>query len=481
MEKQCLVKFTNNKTYWYTGDCELGDVVFCTGSQENLLGRVIQTSTTMFAMQRIKKKVGHIDPENRDDLINLYLECTEKDRECIFKYLDIKEPYYQDKFINALSNHWTVKGLEGMTWDEYLSYIRTVQPIPSYALPLPRKKNIASFNGYIWGEIDPLPEIEPISCGELFHGVVYGTEKMIRTVQKDFMLEEVREVKNGIYRGKIRKNDEKKIMELFPECKTAFFCYQKGSFCAVFSESGYSYITGRNKKNLPVSHSEYQYIYKYYPDEMFREIAPFYSIGAPVVYDGLDNFLQSLDYVIQKDGQFYQMTDIDHWDPPVDMNRQWIWHCEEDKAIIDRYTSFEKHVVFPKIIEGHQVIGIADRIGGSDSSYKYITSIEIPEGYCYIGAYAFADCSSLTEVSLPVTLESIKDGAFLKCKKLKKVILPKRMNQFYRDDNSKNGGSFVFYGCNALKEAYYRSPGFIYDYDDTRAFPVNTLLKHMKD
>lgn len=66
----------------------------------------------------------------------------------------------------------------------------------------------------------------------------------------------------------------------------------------MFSESGYSYITGKSKKWLQAGNSEYQYISKYYPYEMFREIAPFYSIGSPVVYDGMDMLLQSLDYVI---------------------------------------------------------------------------------------------------------------------------------------------------------------------------------------
>lgn len=481
MEKHCLVKFINNKAYWYKGDYEPGDVVFCTGSQANILGRVIQTSTNMFAMQKIREKAGHIDPENREDLGILYSECSENERERILKYLGIREPYYRNKFIDAVSNHWTEKGLEGMSWDEYLTYIRTVQPLPSSSLPMPRKVDAINFGGYTWNHIDALPEIEKISCSMLFNGVVYGTEKMIRDIEKEYVLKDVREVKNGIFRGKIQKNDAEIIMEQFPECKTTFFCFQNGAFQAVFSESGYSYITGKHKKQLPTSHGEYQYIGKYYPDEVFREIAPFYSIGAPVVYDGMDTFLQSLDYVIQKDGQYYQMADIDHGAPPADLHRKWIWHQEGTAAVIDRYVGSERHVVFPKMIEGHLVIGIADRIGGADTSYKGITAIEIPEGYQYIGAYAFADCSNVTEVNLPGTLKIIKDGAFLKCRKLKTIVLPEHIHGFFQGNESKDGGCFAFYGCNALKEVYYRSPGFQYDSEDTRTFPERTVLKHVKD
>ena len=481
MDKQCLVKFINNRSYWYKGNCEPGDVVFCAGSQAGILGRVIQTSSDIFAIQKIMKKVGHVDPENREDLSDLYRECSEEDQKRILKYLDIKEPYYRNKFIDAVSNHWTEKGLEGMTWDEYLKYIRTVRPIPSAYLPMPQKTDTVSFDGYTWIRIDPLPEIEPVPCGILFNGVVYGTETMIRNVDQEYALMDIREMKYGICRGRIRKGDEQEIMELFPECKTAFFCFQNGAVQAVFSESGYSCITGVHKKILQISHSEYQYICKYRPDEMFREIAPFYSIGAPVVYDGMDAFFQGLDYVIRKDDLYYQMTDLDHWDPPVDLHAKWIWHREGKAAVIDRYIGQEKHVVFPEKIGECPVIGIADRTGGADASYKGIESVTIPSGYQYIGAYAFADCSRLTEAVIPDTVAVIRDGAFLKCKKLRSIVLPKLLTGFCQGYESRDGGCFAFYGCNALKEAYHRCRDFTYDYETTRAFPEKTVLKYTGD
>ncbi|MBR3346475.1 MAG: leucine-rich repeat domain-containing protein, partial [Solobacterium sp.] len=118
---------------------------------------------------------------------------------------------------------------------------------------------------------------------------------------------------------------------------------------------------------------------------------------------------------------------------------------------------------------------------GADISYKGTTSIEIPEGYRFIGSYAFADCSNLTEVNLPNTLNILRDGAFLKCKRLRSIVLPEHIKSFYRGYESKDGGSFAFYGCNALKEAYHRSKRFKYDYEDTRAFPQKTVLKHAED
>ena len=51
-----------------------------------------------------------------------------------------------------------------------------------------------------------------------------------------------------------------------------------------------------------------------------------------------------------------------------------------------------------------------------------IKRIVIPEGVEYIGAYAFANLTSLEEVVLPSTLEAIEYGAFFNCTSLKSVI-----------------------------------------------------------
>lgn len=56
-----------------------------------------------------------------------------------------------------------------------------------------------------------------------------------------------------------------------------------------------------------------------------------------------------------------------------------------------------------------------------------------------IGDYAFAGCTSLTEINLPECVTSIGSGAFYSCTSLVKAILP---NSYV--------GPYAFYGCTAL-------------------------------
>lgn len=65
------VKFSNNKCHWYSDDRELkvGDLVFCVGVMEGVLGKVIGTDgwyITAFSL--IDKIVGHIELEDYDDM-----------------------------------------------------------------------------------------------------------------------------------------------------------------------------------------------------------------------------------------------------------------------------------------------------------------------------------------------------------------------------------------------------------------------------
>ena len=56
-----------------------------------------------------------------------------------------------------------------------------------------------------------------------------------------------------------------------------------------------------------------------------------------------------------------------------------------------------------------------------------ITSVSLPNTMTYIGAGAFAYCSSLTNVTLPDSIETINVGAFAFCLSLQSVKLPKNL------------------------------------------------------
>ena len=46
-----------------------------------------------------------------------------------------------------------------------------------------------------------------------------------------------------------------------------------------------------------------------------------------------------------------------------------------------------------------------------------------------IGTNAFSDCTSLTNIELPETVEQIQDGAFSECSRLKRIVLPKNLKE----------------------------------------------------
>ncbi len=68
--------------------------------------------------------------------------------------------------------------------------------------------------------------------------------------------------------------------------------------------------------------------------------------------------------------------------------------------------------------------------------------IVVKEGITRIGANAFADMDSVTEISLPSTLKEIGANAFQNMNSLPEIILPNTLEEI---------GSGCFYGCNQLK------------------------------
>ena len=93
----------------------------------------------------------------------------------------MKEPFSKRKFIDSVSNFWTVKGSEGMPWDEYLSYVveysENYKPVYKPEIP---EEDKHSFEGFKWVEIKELPELSKIDADNLMNGVVYGTYNRLR-------------------------------------------------------------------------------------------------------------------------------------------------------------------------------------------------------------------------------------------------------------------------------------------------------------
>ncbi|NLC18330.1 MAG: leucine-rich repeat domain-containing protein [Clostridiales bacterium] len=81
--------------------------------------------------------------------------------------------------------------------------------------------------------------------------------------------------------------------------------------------------------------------------------------------------------------------------------------------------------------------GVLEEYTGSSKN------VTIPDGVTVIGAYAFAENDSITQVVIPATVKRIEDYAFLNCDSLKKIIIPDSVTEI---------GDGAFMWCADLEE-----------------------------
>ena len=100
-------------------------------------------------------------------------------------------------------------------------------------------------------------------------------------------------------------------------------------------------------------------------------------------------------------------------------------------------------------ISDKEYIEISDGVALIDD-YAFISSdlksITLPESLTSIGNYAFIDCKSLQGITLPNSVTHIGDHAFESCESLKTITLPKSLTSI---------GDGVFDGCKSLKSVIF--------------------------
>ena len=94
---------------------------------------------------------------------------------------------------------------------------------------------------------------------------------------------------------------------------------------------------------------------------------------------------------------------------------------------ITGYTGTDTDIVIPSSINGEAVTSIADWTFANCTS---ITSITIPEGVESIGYYAFMNCTSLETVNLPASVNQIVYDAFFGCTSLAEINVSEG-NEYY--------------------------------------------------
>ena len=74
-----------------------------------------------------------------------------------------------------------------------------------------------------------------------------------------------------------------------------------------------------------------------------------------------------------------------------------------------------------------------------------LTNINLPSSVQLISMYAFKNCTSLSNIKIPDSVTSILDGAFQTCTSLKSINIPKNVYRI---------GNFAFLGCTSLDNVY---------------------------
>ncbi|MBO5454875.1 MAG: leucine-rich repeat domain-containing protein [Clostridia bacterium] len=169
------------------------------------------------------------------------------------------------------------------------------------------------------------------------------------------------------------------------------------------------------------------------------------------------------------------ISGIGEMDDYVSGGSPWLWYVESDdikKVVIEEGVTkigahaFEYHanlceVVIPDTVTeigdfaftesplGEIVIpGTVKKIGRG-AFMLAVYDVTLCDGTETIGAEAFSDCTSLTEVTIPASVKTIGQYAFAYCESLEKVTFNKGIEKI---------GDYAFESCFALSDVYFNAP-----------------------
>ena len=120
-----------------------------------------------------------------------------------------------------------------------------------------------------------------------------------------------------------------------------------------------------------------------------------------------------------------------------------VYQASDDAATLVRYFGADSKVDIPAELGGKPVTEIGEWAFAYCSS---LTEVTIPKSVTSIRAFAFRSCSSLTKVIIPEGVTSIGDSAFGYCSSLTEVTIPKSVTSIEY---------FAFCDCGALATVYY--------------------------
>ncbi len=89
---------------------------------------------------------------------------------------------------------------------------------------------------------------------------------------------------------------------------------------------------------------------------------------------------------------------------------EWDYSIQNGYAVVNAYNASDEHVIIPSEFEGYTVRKIG---AGAFAGNNTVKSVIIPERVYDIGEKAFENCSSLSEISVPLTIKHVGRDAFI--------------------------------------------------------------------
>ena len=120
-----------------------------------------------------------------------------------------------------------------------------------------------------------------------------------------------------------------------------------------------------------------------------------------------------------------------------------VYQASDDAATLVRYFGSDSKVDIPAELGGKPVTEIGEWAFAYCSS---LTEVTIPKSVTSIRAFAFRSCGSLTKAIIPEGVTSIGESAFQSCGSLTEVTIPKSVTSIEY---------FAFCDCGALATVYY--------------------------
>jgi hypothetical protein len=127
----------------------------------------------------------------------------------------------------------------------------------------------------------------------------------------------------------------------------------------------------------------------------------------------------------------------------ADQDGDYTYSVSNGEANITGYTGYGGAITIPSTLGGYPVVAIGDDAFDSQRG-SLVTSVIMPDGVRYIGAYAFGSrsgISSLSSIQLSERLEIIGGFAFSGCIKLSSISFPSGLNSL---------GGYAFFSCTSI-------------------------------